>query len=85
MWINREGPNETYSRESWFTGLVSKAKCFFRSRYKDNLSQLPFSHAFPFSFTCSCSKVADHCTGGGQHGNSCGQQGKYSFCMIFVS
>lgn len=33
------------------SGLVSKAKCFFRSRYKDNLSQLPFSHAFPFSFT----------------------------------
>lgn len=52
IWINSKGPNETFcSRESWLSGLVSKAKCFFRSRYKDNLSQLPFSHAFPFSFT----------------------------------
>lgn len=53
MWINSKGPNETFcSRESWLSGLVSKAKCFFRNRYKDNLSQLPFSHAFPFRFTC---------------------------------
>lgn len=49
--VNSKGPNETFcSRESWLSGLVSKAKCFFRPRYKDNLSQLPFSHTLPFSF-----------------------------------
>lgn len=49
------------SRESWLSGLVSKAKCFFRPRYKDNLSQLPFSHALPFIFSGLCSKAAEQC------------------------
>ncbi|KAF2978503.1 hypothetical protein EK904_011269 [Melospiza melodia maxima] len=36
MWINSKGPNETFcSRESWLSGLVSKAECFFRNRAVD--------------------------------------------------